>query len=93
MSYTKDVFIQPIPDIVDSSKNTKNSDFAGKCEAFRTTLFPAPLEAPLVDLNSYYASTNWDWPDLSKIELQNAYTSKIKGKTPGPDNITQEIIT
>jgi hypothetical protein len=29
---------------------------------------------------------------LSKIELTNACSAKIKGKTPGPDSITQELI-
>ena len=29
---------------------------------------------------------------MSKIELEQAYTSKVKGKTPGPDLVTQEII-
>jgi len=29
---------------------------------------------------------------LSEIELKNACNLKIKGKTPGPDLITQEII-
>jgi hypothetical protein len=30
---------------------------------------------------------------LSSIELENACTTKLKGKTPGPDLITQDIIT
>jgi hypothetical protein len=29
---------------------------------------------------------------LSIVELQNACSTKIKGKTPGPDQITQDII-
>jgi hypothetical protein len=32
------------------------------------------------------------WPSLSVIELSNVYSTKIKGKTPGPDSITQELI-
>jgi hypothetical protein len=34
----------------------------------------------------------WKWPSLTKGELENACSTKIKGKTPGPDFITQEII-
>ena len=29
----------------------------------------------------------WDWPNLTKSELKNACSTKIKGKTPGPDSI------
>ncbi|EDN93481.1 hypothetical protein SS1G_09348 [Sclerotinia sclerotiorum 1980 UF-70] len=33
-----------------------------------------------------------EWPDLTESELLNACSAKIKGKTPGPDGITQDII-
>jgi ribonuclease HI len=93
MSYTKDMLAQPIPGILDIRSNTIKTDFGQKCEAFRTALFPKPPTAPEVALASYVASPDWNWPVLSRIELQNACTTKIKGKTPGPDLITQEIIT
>jgi hypothetical protein len=65
--------------------------FNAKCQAFRTTLFPTPPSAPKPIWDGY-REREWDWPLLSKIELANACSAKIKGKTPGPDSITQEII-
>jgi len=35
---------------------------------------------------------NWNWPSLAYSELENACSAKVKGKTPGPDGITQDII-
>ena len=37
-------------------------------------------------------TSSWNWPCLAKAELKSACSARIKGKTPGPDNITQEII-
>jgi len=93
MSYTKDIMAQPIPGITDTSTNTLKTDFSDKCDAFRAALFPNPPTAPDVDLSEYIADPSWDWPKLSSIELKNACTTKLKGKTPGPDLITQDIIT
>ena len=84
---------QPIPGITDISINTLKTDFSDKCDALRAALFPNPPTAPEVDLSDYTANLSWDWPILSAIELKNACTTKIKGKTPGPDLITQDIIT
>ncbi len=64
-----------------------------KYEAFRTTLFLDPPRAPDIDLLNYQQDKHQKQPKLSKTELENACTTKIKGKTPGPDLITQEIIT
>ena len=93
MSYTKDAQAQPIPGIRDISTNTVKTDFIDKCQAFRTALFPEPPIALEVDLSDYKADPSWDWPILSTIELKTACTTKLKGKTPGPDLITQDIIT
>jgi ribonuclease HI len=93
MAYTKDLLKQPIPSIQNIATDTLEDSFTGKCEAFRTTLFPDPPGAPDIDLLNYQQDELWKWPKLSKTELENACTTKIKGKTPGPDLITQEIIT
>ena len=93
MSYTKDVLVQPIPGITDISTNTLKTDFQDKCDAFRAALFPNPPTAPDVDLLGYTSNPDWDWPALEPLELRNACTTKLKGTTPGPDLITQEIIT
>jgi hypothetical protein len=85
MAYTKDLLIQPIPSIWNASTNTLEDTFTGKCQAFKSTLFPDP---PEVDLANYQQSEYWKWPKLSKTELENACTAKIKGKTPRPDLIT-----
>ncbi|KAG9243329.1 hypothetical protein BJ878DRAFT_553154 [Calycina marina] len=37
--------------------------------------------------------SKWDWPNLTRIELENVCSSKIKTKPSGPDGITQDIIT
>ncbi|EDO03846.1 hypothetical protein SS1G_06327 [Sclerotinia sclerotiorum 1980 UF-70] len=47
---------------------------------------------PTAQLGSYKQSKKWEWPDLTESELLNACSAKIKGKTPGPDGITQDII-
>ena len=92
MSYTKSGNNQPIPPIFDTDTSLNKSMFQEKCNIFRKVLFPEPLSSRLVNLDNYKASSKWDWPKLSKIELEHACTTKIKGKTPGPDLITQDII-
>ena len=91
MSYTKDILVQPIPDILNIQTNIKESSFEAKCDIFRTTLFPPPPVSPDINLEGYRAK-EWKWPVLDETELFNACSIKIKGKTPGPDLITQEII-
>ena len=85
MAYTKDRLVEKIPPI--QGKNT----FQEKCKSFRTTLFPAPPRALELDWNSY-KPRQWNWSNLTKSELEEACSAKIKGKTPGPDLITQDII-
>jgi hypothetical protein len=60
--------------------------------AFRNTLFPPPPSAPKPSWDNYRPSTEWDWPNLTRSELKNVCSAKIKGRTPGPDSITQEIV-
>jgi len=91
MKYTKDTMYQPIPSILNSNRELK-STFQDKCNIFRTELFLLPPYTKPISLINYRPSSKWEWPILSKIELEQAYTSKIKGKTPGPDLVTQEII-
>src|ERR1700691_3452145 len=92
MSYTKDTSNQPLPSIYCNQTSEYRSIFQDKCDIFRSTLFPPPPESSLVNLSNYEPSLTWNWPVLSKVELEYACTSKIKGKTPGLDLITQEII-
>ena len=65
--------------------------FEGKAAAFRATLFPTPPVASAPNYSNY-TPNSYNWPELSKIELKTACSAKIKGKTPGPDLITQQII-
>ncbi len=53
MAYTKDLLKQPIPSIRNANTNTLEDSFAGKCQAFKTTLFPDPPKAPEIDLSNY----------------------------------------
>ncbi|APA14489.1 hypothetical protein SS1G_06411 [Sclerotinia sclerotiorum 1980 UF-70] len=91
MSYTKDIQTERIPNIRSNPSKLENS-FEGKCSAFRSTLFPPPPFTPPPNWESYKQSKKWEWPDLTESELLNACSAKIKGKTPGPDGITQDII-
>ncbi len=93
IAYIKDLLKQPILSIKNTATDTLEDSFTGKYEAFRTTLFPDPLRAPDIDLLNYQQDEYQKQPKLSKTELENAYITKIKGKTPSPDLITQEIIT
>jgi ribonuclease HI len=91
MKYTVHSTSQRIPSI--RSASTLEDSFDGKCSAFRNTLFPAPPQAEPPVWDSYIPSSSaWEWPCLSRIELQEACSSKVKSKTPGPDNITQDIV-
>ena len=66
--------------------------FDGKCKAFRKTLFPKPPPGTTLAVTPRELF-NWDWNPVSIEELEQACSSKVvKGKTPGLDRITQEII-
>ena len=86
MAYTKDRLVERIPTI------QGQSTFNGQCDAFRTTLFPPPPNAPGPNWVNYKKG-GWKWEPLTTSELNRACSAKIKGKTPGPDLISQEIIT
>ena len=86
--YTKNSFTGTLPTI------QGNNTFESKASCLKQGLFPSPpLNSPLV-WDYYNAnSTTWDWPELQRKELALACSSTaVKGKTPGPDGITQEII-
>jgi len=59
MAYTKDLLIQPIPSIRNASTNTLEDSFTGKCQAFKSTLFPDPPKAPEIDLSNYQEDDYW----------------------------------
>jgi hypothetical protein len=86
MSYTKLSTQGLIPSI--EGKET----FEGKCTALRKTLFPKPPPdsiQPTIRRKQF----KWDWNPVSIEELEQACSPiAVKGKTPGPDGITQEII-
>ena len=86
MSYTKDRLVERIPTI------QGQSSFHGQCDTFRSALFPPPPSAPEPNWVDYKAR-EWSWEPLTRAELARACSAKIKGKTPGPDMISQEIIT
>ena len=86
MAYTKDRLVERIPTI------QGQSTFKGQCDTFRTTLFPPPPSAPEPNWVNYKKG-EWKWEPLTSSELNRACSAKIKGKTPGPDLISQEIIT
>jgi hypothetical protein len=81
-----------MPNIYNIANNQYKSIFQEKYDIFRSIFFPPPPISIPINLENYQSSTSWKWPRLIRIELEKAYTLKIKGKTPGPDLITQEII-
>ena len=60
---------------------------------FREALFPRPPITKDPDWDSYSYNRDWKWPSLEPSELKLACSTKIKGRTPGLDSISQEIIT
>ena len=92
MSYTKEYLVEPLPSIFNNNTKSLESSFSAKCDILRTTLFPSPPITSRVILDNYTSSTKWNWPILSQTELNSACSTKIKGRSPGPDLITQEII-
>jgi hypothetical protein len=86
MSYTNPSTQGLIPSI--EGKET----FEGKCSALRKTLFPKPPPNATPQRTSQ-RRFKWDWGPVSIEELEQACSpTAVKGKTPGPDGITQEII-
>jgi hypothetical protein len=86
MSYTKPLSQGLIPSI--EGKET----FDDKCKALRKTLFPKP-PPDAIPIHIRRKQFKWDWEPVSIEELQQACSSTaVKGKAPGPDGITQEII-
>lgn len=90
MSYTKEATTKIIPSLSRDDGNMEVS-FEGKCRAFRTTLFSTPPVNKSTEWDGYQAG-HWRWPRLKPSELEKACSSTIKGKTLGPDEITQETI-
>jgi ribonuclease HI len=85
MAYTKDSRVDLIPTILGAES------FKDKCQTFRRVLFPTPPVSPEPSWEDYREGS-WEWPSLSRVELRNACSAKIKGKTPGPDGISHEIL-
>lgn len=92
MKYTNGNRVQRMPNIKDEAGRI-HTTFDSKCDAFRTALFPPPPNAEKPNWNSHAQDPKWTWPELSKAEVEHACSSKIQSKSPGPDGITQEIIT
>ena len=92
MLYTRYKRVEKIPPI--TSLTGLVDSFQEKATTFRNTLFPKPPQTADIRWDNYIASDKWDWPVLSTSELANACSSTlVKSKTPGPDLITQAIIT
>ena len=85
MAYTKDNLSTRIPAI------KGKESFREKCQAFREDLFPLPPTTPAPSLHTYKGDKKWDWPSLTKEELEHACL-KVKATSPGPDLISQEIV-
>ena len=91
MAYTKESQVQYIPPIQSVDGNLETS-FEGKAKAFRHSLFPSPPKVDAINWENYRIKSTFKWPPLTVNELEQACSSKIKGKTPGPDAISQDMI-
>jgi hypothetical protein len=87
LKYTKSTRVERIPSILEEVS------FKGKAKVFRETLFPRPPASQEPDWLQYNTNSIWKWPSLDQYELELACSTKVKGKTPGPDNISQELVT
>lgn len=92
LKYTNGSKIQRMPPILNLQKVEQNT-FKGKCAALKETLFQKPPEAETPQWDNYTTNSKWAWPTLSEGEIEHACSSNIQSKSPGPDLITQEIIT
>ena len=90
MVYTKEQQVERIPPIY--LGETLETTFKGKCKAFRRTLFPPPPTTKPPSFSDY-SEKSWDWPKLSRTEVEQACSNKVKSSSPSPDAISQEIIT
>ncbi|KAH7563613.1 hypothetical protein BM1_00660 [Bipolaris maydis] len=89
MDYTKEKRVERIPPI---QGETLETSFKGKCKAFRKALFPPPPSTALPSFNNHQEK-EWEWPALSTTELERACSNKVKSSSPGPDALSQDIIT
>jgi ribonuclease HI len=89
MKYTKPRIADRIPQIA-SLEGQNQETFQGKCQAFKSTLYPTPPSAPEPNWDTYQEK-RWDWPRLTQEEVALA-CSTTKSKAPGPDQISAEII-
>ncbi|KAH7556799.1 hypothetical protein BM1_06233 [Bipolaris maydis] len=89
MDYTKEKRVEKIPPI---QGETLETSFKGKCKAFRKALFPPPPSTTPPSFNNHQEK-EWEWPALSITELERACSNKVKSSSPGPDALSQEIIT
>ena len=90
MAYTKENKTERIPQI--QSGDTLEDTFEGKCSAFKNTLFPPLPTAAPVSWDGY-TQGRWEWPELTYGEVEKACSSAVKSSTPGPDAISQNIIS
>ncbi|KAH7563621.1 hypothetical protein BM1_00668 [Bipolaris maydis] len=79
------------PDLA-AKGETLETSFKGKCKAFRKALFPPPPSTALPSFNNHQEK-EWEWPALSTTELERACSNKVKSSSPGPDALSQDIIT
>lgn len=92
MSYTTSSKVQRIPHI-QNKEGQLQTTFTGKCSALREGLFPPPPTGQEPDWESYNPNANWEWPETTTQEVKAACSSEVLSKSPGPEGITQEIIT
>ena len=100
MSYTKGISSQLIPSLYNLETKELESTFQNKYNIFRSTLFLTPPSLTSLNLKDLIEDLNYlqssrekqDWPSVTQEEVKRACTSKIKGKTPSLDLITQDII-
>lgn len=104
-SYTKDRQSPSLPSIAYTKEGEQAvaTTFTEKCDAFLSTLFPAPQgppdpprsprpQSPSGQPQGYKGSKasgpRWEWPDLTDEEVKKAILSSPAKKAPGPDSLS-----
>ena len=89
LRYTKKFASRQLPHI------EGHSSFTDKATCLRQSLFPNPPSTDSPNWEGYECLSNkWKWSRLTDEELAAACSNiAVKGKTPGADKVTQELIS
>jgi len=94
LKYTKEKTLRTVPSLqYRKDGNTRLVEsFNDQCKAFTTTLFPKPPTTSSIEWKDYIIDSEWEWPELKKIEVKQVIFFFSKKKTLGLDKLFFEIL-